>query len=106
MQEELADRLIIASKQLELVTQDVRGARPLPEDMARIAAFLYDLGENARELATLALDAVDRAEPGHPVRAADTGGDVQVFLGHAGSLFEAAQTFSGEARQKLEAMGV
>jgi hypothetical protein len=104
MQEDTADRLIIVAKQVELLAQTVREEQPTPDDIKLIAQFLYDLSESGRDLTRVALDAIDQTEPEHPLRSAGAGSDVQVYLGHAGALLQAAQTFVGNAGDRLEEM--
>lgn len=101
----IVDRLILTAGQLDHLVDTVRDVRPAPEDMPAIAEFLRVLGECGQVLAKLALNAVDRAGPGHPVRSIERGGcEVQVYIGHAGALLMAVETFAGDAGQLLKKM--
>jgi hypothetical protein len=104
MTESIPDRLILAAGHLEVTEDAVLAGEPSAADMESLATYLHALAKHGRDIAELALDAVDRAASGSPVRASSEGSSVQIYLGHAQNLFEAAQTFAGDAKQLLKQM--
>ncbi|MCO6010541.1 hypothetical protein NE236_36845 [Actinoallomurus purpureus] len=91
----LADRLIITGRQLE-VLEEVTRTDAKPDDLEALAEHLRGLGEHGRTIQMVIDRIIENVGPEY--------NDVQFRLGHAGSLFEAAQTFSGDARVLLGKM--
>jgi len=93
MTDSVADRLAIAGEQLRLTSDKLRGGNSTPADLGALAEYLTELADHGVQLTDLALDLVEKAEQGHPVRTAPDGIDFQADLGHAKALFDAAMAF-------------
>ena len=92
----LAERLAALAAQLDIAEEIARAGDLKPEDLPALAEHLRVLGEHGGAIARVVDRIIEKAGPEY--------NDVQVYLLHAGSLFEAAQTFAGDAYGLLEKM--
>ncbi|GAA4605087.1 hypothetical protein GCM10023195_17570 [Actinoallomurus liliacearum] len=100
----LGDRLIISMAEMEENAQLFAKEGVIADDLGKVTAYLNVLTEHGEALASLAVAAIRRAAPGHPVRVGENALSVQLYIGHAKNLLEAAQTFVSDAEQLLMKM--
>ncbi|GAA4626571.1 hypothetical protein GCM10023196_035350 [Actinoallomurus vinaceus] len=88
----LAKRLVYTGRQLEVLEQAAR-TEAKPSDLAALAEHLRELGDRGRQIQVVIDRLFEYTGPEH--------NDAQLYLAHAGNLFEAAQTYAGIAFAQL-----
>jgi hypothetical protein len=102
--ESLAGRLAIAAEQMHVTDERIKQPGVTADDMQAIGKYLEELAEHGHHLCALALSAVERADPEHPVRGEGDGTDLQAAVLHASAMFGAAIHFAHEAQEAADAM--
>lgn len=97
---ELAELLTTDTGRLGQLSERIRNVAVTADDLGLIAEYLAVLAEHGHTVATRALRTIDDAPPSHPVRSTDDGGDAQVYLDHAGELFQAIETFTANITRR------
>lgn len=89
----VAEPLNIGVRQLSHREDRIREVGVTADDLPQLVDYMAELAEHGYSVAELALHAIDRAPPPHPVFSTHEGMKVQEYLGHVRELFGIAQSF-------------
>jgi hypothetical protein len=104
MDETTTDRLTIAATQLDITTDRIFQGGVTTDDLAPVAAYLTTLAEHGFQIASLALHAIDSADPQHPIHDTPHGNSAQSAISHAKALLDAGIHFACHAEHNIHAM--
>lgn len=104
MAEASADRLALATAQLQVNADKIIGYDFTEADLPCLTTYLDALTDHCHQISERALRTVENAEKGRPFHSGPHGIDLQSALGQAMALFDASLHFVGDAKRNLPAI--